>query len=77
MNRHSGLTKEQSYNIQIARGIAIFAVVSIHHVPGTGVFIARPFLNFAVGLFLFLSGMLSDPEKLHTGKRIQIGRAHV
>ncbi|MBQ6425922.1 MAG: acyltransferase [Clostridia bacterium] len=70
MNRHSGLTKEQSYNIQIARGIAIFAVVSIHHVPGTGVFIARPFLNFAVGLFLFLSGMLSDPEKLHTGKRI-------
>ncbi|MBQ1771597.1 MAG: acyltransferase [Clostridia bacterium] len=64
------LTREQSYNIQIARGIAIFAVVSIHHVPGTGVFIARPFLNFAVGLFLFLSGMLSDAGNRHTGKRI-------
>lgn len=47
--------------IQILRAIAIIAVVLIHtNVTGIIGVINRPFLNFAVALFIFLSGYLTD-----------------
>lgn len=58
-------------NIQILRGIAIIAVVFIHNTPnGLPQILCRPFLNFSVGLFIFLSGMLSNVEKWNPRKRI-------
>lgn len=47
--------------IQILRGIAIIAVVCIHTCNG-GMWqvVCRPFLNFAVAMFFFLSGYLTD-----------------
>lgn len=60
-----------SNKIQILRGIAIIAVVFIHNCPsGIPQVVCRPFLNFCVGLFLFLSGMLSDAERWNPKKRI-------
>lgn len=65
------LTNIQSSKIQILRGIAIIAVVCIHSAPaGLPQVYLRPFLNFCVGVFLFLSGMLSDSNRWHVKKRI-------
>lgn len=65
------LTDSKSYKIQILRGISIIAVVFIHNTPlGLAQVWCRPFLNFSVGLFLFLSGMLSNAEKWNPKKRI-------
>ena len=48
------INDKQSYKIQMLRGIAIISVVFIHNTPpGILSAICRPFLNFAVGLFLF------------------------
>jgi len=49
--------------IQVLRGIAIIAVVLIHTCNG-GMWqvVCRPFINFAVALFLFLSGYLTSIE---------------
>ena len=65
------LTQSQSNTIQVLKGLAIIAVVFIHNTPGglPQVFV-RPFLNFAVGLFLFLSGYLSDANHWNPRKRI-------
>lgn len=65
------MTNTKSKHIQILRGLAILAVVVIHTMP-SGIFsvLLRPFFNFAVGLFLFLSGMLSDASKYNPKKRI-------
>lgn len=53
------------------RGLAIIAVVFIHNTPnGLAQVLCRPFMNFSVGLFLFLSGMLSNAEKWNPKKRI-------
>ena len=69
-------TKEESYRIQILRGIAIIAVVCIHNTsPGTAQIWSRPFINFAVGMFIFLSGLLSnegDRKPLHRIKKVII-----
>lgn len=65
------VTDNRSYNIQMLRGLAIIAVVFIHNTPsGIAQVWCRPFLNFAVGLFLFISGMLSDSQKWNPRKRI-------
>lgn len=65
------LTSEQSTKIQILRGLAIIAVVFIHNTPvGLTQIWCRPFMNFSVGLFLFLSGLLSDAEHWNPVKRI-------
>lgn len=47
-------------------------VLCLYTIPG-GVYQAacRPFLNFAVATFLFLSGMLSDADKWNPKKRIK------
>lgn len=61
----------RSAKIQVLRGLAIIAVVFIHTTPGgMSQVIIRPFLNIAVGLFLFLSGILSDARKWKPLKRL-------
>lgn len=46
--------------IQILRAIAIIAVILIHTVPNNHFIIyIRPFINYAVALFIFLSGYLT------------------
>lgn len=53
-------------------GGAIVAVILIHNTPlGISQVLCRPFLNFAVGLFLFLSGFLTEYEKINLCKRIK------
>ena len=70
------MVKEQenrgkSYKIQLLRGLAILAVVFIHNTPGgKWSVVCRPFLNFSVGMFLFLSGMLSSAQRWNPKKRI-------
>ena len=61
---------QKDNNIQILRGIAIVAVVFIHNTPAGGQIICRPFLNFAVGLFLFLSGMLTKTSTWNPKKEL-------
>ena len=49
--------------IQVLRGLAIIAVVMIHTCPsGYAQVWIRPFINWAVPLFLFLSGYLTKME---------------
>ena len=56
---------KKDLSIQMLRGLAICAVVLIHCLPqNTITIILRPFLNFAVALFLFLSGMLTPQSKI-------------
>lgn len=52
-----------SKKIQICRAIAILAVVGIH-TCGYGItsLLVRPFLNFSVATFLFISGLLTKEE---------------
>lgn len=65
------MSNAKSNNIQILRGLAIIAVVFIHNTPdGMAQVYCRPFLNFSVGLFLFLSGLLSDVNKWNPKKRV-------
>ncbi|MBE6769019.1 MAG: acyltransferase [Ruminococcaceae bacterium] len=66
------LTKPQSDAVRLLRGLAILSVVCIHNTPATVVQVyVRPFLNFSVGLFLFLSGMLSSAERWQPQKRLR------
>lgn len=55
--------ENKSIHIQFLRGIAILAVVMIHSsVPGVYQVLLRPFINFAVALFIFLSGYLTKTK---------------
>ena len=61
-----------SYKIQILRGLAIMGVVLIHNTPvGIEQVIYRPFINYSVGLFLFLSGLLTNYQTLDYKKRLK------
>lgn len=54
------MIKEKNQKIQILRGISIIAVVLIHTCTSKDVEVfTRPFINFAVAIFLFLSGYLT------------------
>ena len=65
------LTESQSFRIQVLRGLAIAAVVFLHCTPaGIMQVYVRPVVNFSVGTFIFLSGLLSSKESWHPGKRI-------
>lgn len=65
------IAERKSYKIQVLRGLAIIAVVFIHQTPpGMAQIWVRPFVNFAVGMFLFLSGMLSNSDRWNPKKRI-------
>lgn len=56
-------SSESSKKIQILRAMAIIAVVAIHTcADGTAGVIIRPFLNFAVALFLGISGYLTKTD---------------
>ena len=57
--------KNKNAKIQILRALCIIAVVLIHTCPNslTEVYV-RPFLNFAVATFLFLSGYLTNLSKI-------------
>lgn len=57
------IIKEKNQKLQILRAIAIIAVVMIHTCPsGKWQVFIRPFINFAVATFLFLSGYLTNIE---------------
>lgn len=57
------ITQEQSNRIQIIRGFAIIMVVIIHTVLWNPYEIyIRPFVNPAVAIFIFLSGLLTSLE---------------
>ncbi len=65
------ITDNKSYRIQVLRGLAIIAVVLIHNTPaGIAQVWCRPFINFSVGMFLFLSGLLSGAGRWNPRKRI-------
>ena len=50
-------------NIQMFRGMAIIAVVMIHTTPpGQCQIFCKPFINFAVAAFIFLSGYLTKVD---------------
>ncbi len=54
--------------LQAVRGVAIAAVVLIHCLSQYDVAVAlRPFLNWAVAVFLFLSGYLTNEQKVAGG----------
>ena len=54
------MTNSKRNDIQILRAVAIIAVVLIHTCPnGMYQVWCRPFINFSVALFLFLSGYLT------------------
>lgn len=59
----------KNQKIQLLRGLAIIAVVLIHTCPhGIYLVIFRPFINFAVATFFFLSGYLTKTENDDWGK---------
>ncbi|MEE0236650.1 MAG: hypothetical protein UD961_10885 [Bacteroidales bacterium] len=50
-------------NIQTFRALAIIAVVMIHTTPsGQWQVFCKPFINFAVATFIFLSGYLTKTD---------------
>ena len=56
---------KKNTKIQILRAIAIFAVIMIHTCPSGKIQVfVRPFINFSVPLFLFISGYLIDIKKI-------------
>lgn len=58
-----GSTPSRSNLVQVFRALAIIAVVMIHtSPPDYGQVFIRPFINFAVATFLFLSGYLTKIE---------------
>lgn len=66
------ITENKSYKIQLLRGVAIIAVIAIHNMPDGLIQVwIRPFFNFCVGLFLFLSGLLSCTSIYKPWKRIK------
>ena len=57
------MIKEKRNDIQFLRAIAIIAVICIHTCPiGVAQVYIRPFINYAVALFVFLSGYLTKIE---------------
>lgn len=54
--------------LQALRGAAIAAVVLIHSLPACAASVAvRPFLNWSVAMFLFLSGYLTNEFEIKRG----------
>ena len=64
INRQTAVSEQKSNLIQILRAFAIIAVVLIHDCPPDGWQVYfRPFINYAVAIFLFLSGYLTKAER--------------
>ena len=65
------ISEDKSRRMNALRGLAIAAVVITHNTPvGLTQVWVRPFLNYSVGFFLLLSGMLSSAERWNPKKRI-------
>ena len=61
--RQPAISEQKSNMIQIIRAFAIIAVALIHDCPPDEWQVySRPFVNFAVAMFLFLSGYLTRDE---------------
>lgn len=59
----TSLSLQRNTTIQVLRALAIIAVVMIHTTPsGYWQVVCRPFLNFSVAMFLFLSGYLTKTD---------------
>ena len=55
--------EKESKNIQLLRALGIIAVVGIHTCGGgTRGVVIRPFINYAVSIFIFLSGFLTTDD---------------
>ena len=60
--------RERNNMVQIFKALAIVAVVMIHTTPaGVSQVLFRPFINFSVATFLFLSGYLTKAENDNWG----------
>lgn len=55
--------------VQILRAAAIMAVIIIHTCPSSMEVWVRPFVNFAVAMFLFLSGYLTVFDRYSSNKQ--------
>ena len=63
--------------LQAVRGAAICVVVLIHCLPQCDASVAvRPFFNWGVAAFIFLSGYLTSEEKIMRGGAGTCGIAH-
>lgn len=66
------ITDVMSNRIQMIRGISIMSVIMIHTITWNPYeFFVRPFINFSVGAFLFLSGYLMPEKIVSVGKFYQ------
>lgn len=62
---------KKNAKIQVVRGLCCIAVVSIHCLPeGSIKYLIKPLLNFCVGVYLFLSGMLTLRNDWNPKRRI-------
>ena len=69
MRQTIGLNLQRNDRVQLLRAISIIAVVLIHTSPhGVLQPLSRPFFNFAVATFFFLSGYLTCIENDNWGK---------
>ena len=69
--------KQRDAYLQLLRGCAITAIVIIHTLPeSTATIVVRPFLNWGVALFLFLSGLLTPRSKVRDLKNFYGRRVH-
>lgn len=69
MRQTIGLNLQRNDRVQLLRAISIIAVVLIHTSPhGVLQPLSRPFINFAVATFFFLSGYLTCIENDNWGK---------
>lgn len=63
-------TRTRDPYIQALRGAAAAAVVLIHCLPASPAgIVLRPFLNWSVAMFVFLSGLLTTEERVLRGGR--------
>ena len=69
--------KRKNAYLQLLRGCAITAIVIIHTMPeSTATIAVRPFLNWGVALFLFLSGLLTPRSKVENLRSFYERRIH-
>lgn len=69
MSQILGLNLQRNDRVQLLRAISIIAVVLIHSSPGGEWQVyCRPFINFPVATFFFLSGYLTCIENNNWGK---------
>ena len=66
------ISDRTSKKIQILRALAVISVIFIHTMPiGIEKIFLRPFFNFAVAMFTFLSGLLTSIEIINITKFYQ------